>query len=244
MSSFDVQSRAGALQYTRHIVHDLLRGVVPTVSSDIIASFPVPAPDAQFWARGPFEVMDFRAPGDGRYVRNDGFFFATGAGGLAATVVGMAARSAGNRSRRRAAEAAAQPRWITIGTGDLYLAPSSFTMAPGNDVWTWPYGSVKSAEMVSPGQMRFTGLAGGDRPINWILKSDWAELAFVSWAVRHHPQHPQMQNSRWLDDPATAGPAGSATWASPPAEGWYPDPGGVSSKRYFDGWLWTDKTRG
>lgn len=61
-------------------------------------------------AHGPFQLFSWAAPGDGSYMHNTSSFVATGRGGMAMMAGFAVARAIGNSSRRRSAEAAAQPR--------------------------------------------------------------------------------------------------------------------------------------
>jgi len=85
-----------ALWHTCEIAVDLAAGRVPQALREVLAPFPPPAPDRAFWASGTFELMDLRAAGDGSYMRNDGFFFATGPLGLALTAAAAVGKAAGN----------------------------------------------------------------------------------------------------------------------------------------------------
>jgi hypothetical protein len=106
-------------------------------------------------------------------------------------------RATGNNARRRAAADAAMPRWTVIDGGQLYLAPSGFSMHSPGGLYNWDYASVDCADMVAPQCVHFQGLST-QGPVSWILSSVWAELMFVSWALRLHRQHPQLVGGGWL----------------------------------------------
>jgi hypothetical protein len=190
-------TRDESLLQTCEIAFDLNRGQRPSRLPEVFSPLPPPYPDSQFWAVGMFALLEFRAPGDGTYLRNEGFFFATGRLGLAVTAAGAVARAAGNRSRRRAAEEAVIPRWLVISEGELYLAPSSLTMRHASGLWTWPYSAIRVAQMVEPGKVLLEG-QGPAGPIQWVVVSDWAELVFITWAFNYHRRHPQLITGGWL----------------------------------------------
>src|SRR4051812_40547372 len=127
-SSSEWGAHDSALWYTCEIAVDLVNGRVPASTPEVLAPFPPQHPDSSFWASGEFSLLDLRAAGDGSYMHNGGFFFATGSIGLAATAITAVGRAAGNRARRKAAEEAAVPRWTVIDAGHLYVAPSGFSM--------------------------------------------------------------------------------------------------------------------
>lgn len=186
-----------ALWYTCEIAVDLITGRPPGSVPEVLAPFPPRAPDERFWASGEFLLLDHRASGDGSYLHNGGFFFASGGIGLAATGAAAAARAAGNSARRRAAAAAAVPRWSVIDTGHVYVAPSGFTMHTARGLCHWSYQSVLAAQMMGPRSVHFQGESVSG-PISWILASDWAELVFIARALSYHPRHPQLLNGGWL----------------------------------------------
>ena len=186
-----------ALWYTCEIAADLVAGRLPHSKPEVLAAFPPQPPDELFWASGQFQLLELRTLGDGSYVHNGGFFFATGPLGLAATAATAIGRAAGNGARRKAAAQAAVPRWTVIDTGWAYIAPSGFAMQSQGGVFHWSGGSIQAAQMVAPRTLHFYGNSSRG-PISWILVSDWAELIFLTWALRHHPRHPQLLDGGWL----------------------------------------------
>jgi hypothetical protein len=190
--------RDSALWHTCEIAVDVAAGRHPKSAPTVATAFPPSfGPGEVVWASGPFRLLDHRAPGDGTYQENQSFFFATGRGGLAATAAVAATRAAGNRSRRRAAEWAAQPRWMQIDQGTVYVSSHGLYLHTVNAVLTWSWTSITAATMVGPGDMHFNGDSVSG-PISWILRSDWAELSFVLWAIARHPQHVQLLTGGWL----------------------------------------------
>ncbi len=186
-----------ALWHTCEIAVDLAAGRAPQALPEVLAPFPPPPGDRSFWASGVFELLDWRAVGDGTYMQNNGFFFASGPLGLALTAAATVGRAAGNHSRRRAAADSTVPRWVIVDSGLAYLAPSGFTMHTARAPLYWPYTALSSAQMVGPRSVHFQGQSDSG-PVSWILLSDWAELLFVTWALRCHPRHPQLLTGAWL----------------------------------------------
>lgn len=188
-----------ALWYTCEIAADLAAGSPVLPRLNVSAPFPPAPPDQQFWATGPFQLLDYRALGDGSYLHNGSFFLATGPIGIAASAVHLAGRAVGNSGRKKAAARDAVPRWVPIAHGGLYLSRHGFIMQPGAQLWHWAYSALHSAEMVDRGVVQFHGNSTTG-PVNWTLVSDWAELLFVTWALQHHPRHPQLVDGEWLPD--------------------------------------------
>lgn len=153
-------------------------------------------PDERILARGPFQLLDFRSLGDGSYLHNNGFFFATGGAGAAATVAYGVGQAIGNSRRRNAAAAMAMPRWTLIDGGMVDVTDRRLVMQTPNGLYSWWYSAFTSAMLVGPRQLNFTGGAADGREISWILDSDWAELALTIWARLHAPAHPQRHS--WL----------------------------------------------
>lgn len=150
------------------------------------------------WGAAFFNLYSWGAPGNGSYVRDNGFFFATGGLGLALTAGTALARAAGNRSRRRQAEANAAPRWLHIDQGTVYVSNLGFYLAAPNGLHTWTWEAVTSMQMLHPGQASLTGTSNNG-PIHWLLATDAAELIFTLWARVRHPNHPQLTSRAWLD---------------------------------------------
>ncbi|KAE8762409.1 hypothetical protein [Georgenia thermotolerans] len=164
---------------------------------------PVPSPvrpqlaDAEtLLAAGPFTRYVLRA-GDGSYRRSSGFFFATGAVGLAATAAVAAGQLVGNARRKRAAERDAAPRWEAAGTGLLTVSTHGFYLSAPGGLAAWPYAAVGACEVGRPGLVDLSGQSTTG-PVRWLLESDWAELLFAMWALAAHPGHPPLASGAWL----------------------------------------------
>lgn len=196
-----------ALWHTCQIAFDLVRGNSPGPAYRVLAPFPARfAPDERFWCSGGFQLLEQRASGDGSYVHDSSFFFATGAAGIIGTAAFAASRAAGNSARRTAAQAATIPRWTVVDAGQLHLSRLGFYMQSASGIFPWNYAAVSGAQMVGPRTMHFYGESERGQ-VSWLLVSDWAELSFLTWAITHHPQHPQLHTGGWL-------PPGWLHWAS------------------------------
>lgn len=148
-------------------------------------------------AHGQFQLLTFRPVGDGSYVQNNGFFFATGGAGLAATAAFAIGQSSGNKRRRQQAAAMATPRWVPDDSGAIWVSTAGFYLNSPLGLRPWPWSSVVTTSLTAPGSIRVQG-ESTTGPVDWILQSDWAELAFVCWAMSQHPDHPQFVGRTWV----------------------------------------------
>jgi hypothetical protein len=81
-----------ALLYTVHLVADLLADR-PMRPAPVRTPFPPQySREEQYLASSNFTLYSYRGLGDGSYMHDSSFFFATGSGGLAATAGFAAAR--------------------------------------------------------------------------------------------------------------------------------------------------------
>jgi len=199
--------RDSALWHTCEIAADLGSGRPPQPKLEVLTPFPPQlADDELIWAGGAFQLLEQAAPGDGSYVHNGGFFFATGPAGLAATAAVALGTAAGNSARRKAAAAQAVPRWMPTDGGQLYLSRHGFYFSTAKGLHTWIWAAITMSRMVGAGAVHIVGQS--DRgPVSWVLRSDWAELLFVTWALEVHPRHPQLLTGEWL-------PPGWPAWAA------------------------------
>lgn len=148
-------------------------------------------------ARGDFTLLTLTSAGDGSYTHNGGFFFATGAAGLALTAVAAAGRAAGNSRRRSQAEADAALQWRATESGSVIVSSHGFYLAAQQGFYPWVFPAVTTAQMVGPGQLMLSGNSD-QGSIQWIVASAWAELIFTLWARAVHPQHPQLTTLEWI----------------------------------------------
>ena len=165
---------------------------------------PLPSPvrpqlgDAEtLLATGPFTRYVYDAGGDGTYRRSSGFFFATGAVGLAATAAVAAGQAIGTSRRRRQAREAATPRWVRAGTGVLTVSTHGFYLSGPQGLAPWAYDAVGSCTVGRPGLVDLSGRST-EGPVRWLLESDWAELVFAMWALGTYPDSPELLSGAWL----------------------------------------------
>lgn len=186
-----------ALWWACQVAHDLGRGRSTEHFPAVASPFAPEPPDTTYLATGPYELLDYRAVGDGSWTRNGGFFFATGGLGLALTAASAVARSTGNARRRRRAIEDATPRWLPVDGGHLYVGSHGFALHSVLGLIRPPYAQVSAAEMTAPRHIMITVVVNGQQAVQ-IVVSDWAELLFVCWAERRHPRHPQLVQHGWL----------------------------------------------
>jgi hypothetical protein len=189
--------RDEVLRYTCYLAALLSGGHSTQDVVEVLAPFPpTNADDEKLWATGPFVLSDFRALGDGSWQVSTPVVFGTGAIGVGLVAGSLVGGSIAKSRARRAAQAAAVPRWVPIEQGQLYLSQYGFYMHTPN-VLRWSWSEVTGASVVAPATVHFTGNSV-DGPISWLLQSDWAELLFVTWALTIHPRHPQLLTGGWL----------------------------------------------
>lgn len=186
-----------AIWYTRGIVAAAEAGDVAALPRLATSFPPRHAVDEVVVASGRVDVMTWRALGDGSYVHNGGFFFATGAAGLAATALFAGAQAVGNSARRSQAAAAATPRWVHDWSAQLSVSTHGFYFEDATGLHAWDFGSVDSMELVGPAAVSVRGTSTNG-PVSWILLTDWAELLLVFWALVRHRQHPQYVSGSWI----------------------------------------------
>ncbi len=186
-----------AIWHTRRIVAAVLTGQQATLPRVATTFPPTLGHDELLVASGPIELLVWRSVGDGTYTHQGGFFFATGAVGLAATAVAAGAQVVGNAARRAQAQADAQPRWVLDSRGLVTVSTHGFYLEMPAGLLTWGYGDVHSMELVGPGAVRMHGQSVHG-PVQWLLQTDWAELLLALWAVVRHPHHPQLVGEAWI----------------------------------------------
>lgn len=161
------------------------------------AHFALGRPAERVLATGPFTLSSFQAVGDGTYTHDSGFFFATGRYGTALTLGTMAGRAIGNSRRRQQAARDAQPRWVPIAAGQIWVSQFGFYCQEQAQFYSWDFGAIDAAQLLGPGHLQIMGTSHNG-PINWVLTSDWAELVFTMWARQRQPGHPQFSQGGWI----------------------------------------------
>ncbi|PFG34061.1 hypothetical protein [Sanguibacter antarcticus] len=200
MSKKPVQSQVwshhdAAILNTRDIVDRSLNGTLDMRPLSPVTFRTAFGSDEKMLAVGGFQRCSFRPVGDGSYSQSSGMFLATGRGALAATALFAGAQAIGNSSRRAAARADATARWAVDDAGSLFVSTHGFYMQSRTGFFPWPWEPVSSMELVGPRTVHLQG-QGIDGTVSWLLRSDWAELLLVQWALHEHPSHPQL--GRWI----------------------------------------------
>ncbi|MGH3526281.1 MAG: hypothetical protein ACRDQV_14160 [Pseudonocardiaceae bacterium] len=190
-------TRDEVLSYTTTLAAELGAGGPVGSAWEVTAPFPPTlGEELPLWGSGAFTLHEWRAPGDGSWQPNQTIAFGTGAVGAGLMIGSLLGGVIGNSRARRAAEAAAIPRWMQTDGGGLYLSHRGFYLHTDRVV-AWDWASVTSATMAKPGAVQISGTSEYG-PISWALCSDWAELLFITWALTRHPRHPQLIGGQWL----------------------------------------------
>lgn len=187
-----------ALWFTCELVATLVDGAPDrTDLPQLLTPFPMQLSDDERAIAGcSFRRLVWGATGDGTYTHNSGFFFATGAIGLALTAGAAAGRAARNSARKRQAAAGLEPRWLETDAGALYVTTHGFYMQDQEGLFAWGWDSITSAQ-VANGLVELSGESTSG-PTTFALAADYAELVFVLWALARHPSHPQLLEGSWL----------------------------------------------
>lgn len=212
----DAQARHDAAIWKTLLVNELIDvGRFEQVETVPVVFAPRISSDERFVGTGGFELYDFGAVGDGSYTKDAGFFFATGAAGLALTGTVAAARALGNASRRSRAAADAVARWKVMDSGLVWVSQHGLSLRGRTGFYVWGWDDFLAAELVGPGALCLDGAADSGQS-RWILASDWSELAFTFWARARHPQHPQFLGRTWIP-PGWADRTRARGYGLPPA---------------------------
>ncbi len=153
--------------------------------------------DERILAQGDFQLYTHTAIGDGSYQHSNSFLFATGGVGLAMTAGFAVAQAAGNASRRNQAAQDAVPRWVLSDQGLLWVSTAGFYLQTVNGLFPWAWPHVQSAQLLAPATLHLQGQSDSGS-VSWLIVSEWAELAFVLWALQMHPQHPMLTQMTWV----------------------------------------------
>jgi hypothetical protein len=137
--------------------------------------------------------------GDGSYSTSGFMAMGTGKLGLGMLAASAVGSSVGNaRARRRAAEAAT-PMWRPVDQGGVHVSLHGFYLTDGHHGFRrFGWHHIVQASVVEPGCLHFHATTD-EGPADFLLRSDWAELAFVLWALARNPHHPQLLARSWID---------------------------------------------
>jgi hypothetical protein len=190
-------TRDEVLRYTCMLAGELAAGGPMVSAGEVAAPFPPTLGEqGPLWGSGSFTLHEWRAPGDGSWQPTRTVAFGTGGLGAGLMIGSLLGGVIANSRARRAAEAAAIPRWMPIARGGLYLGHRGFYLHTDR-VLAWDWASVTAASMTEPAAVHLSG-SSEYGPVSWLLCSDWAELLFVTWALTRHPRHPQLGDGQWL----------------------------------------------
>lgn len=209
----DWSEHDSALWHACDIATAVLNGAV-AARTPVAAPFPPQISDDEVvLVHGGFELSTYRATAAPVAPATSGSILATGRMGLALTAGAAMARASAQRRRLEAEREAARPRWVVDDVGGLWVSTSGFYLETPRGLLPRAWGSVRSAVLHEPGvvQLHVTSPAG---ETSWMLRSHWAELLFVLWAIAVHPAHPSLATAAWLPEGFTrrCEVAGYAAW--------------------------------
>jgi hypothetical protein len=125
------------------------------------------------------------------------------AGGFSPLGIGLGALTLGasaalNANRRARANQAATPMWRPCDSGAIYISTHGYYMANQHGILPFAYNGHVSANLVQPGVIQCDMFMADGSQQRFATSTNWAELIFVTWALKHCPNHPQLQNLGWL----------------------------------------------
>ncbi|ONK14394.1 hypothetical protein [Streptomyces sp. MP131-18] len=181
------------LWYTCDILRDHLAGTLD--QRPVIATTARLRPGERPLAVGPAVFLSWRAVGDGSWTHSSVVAF-----GHPALVAGTLLGSAmGNHARRRAAQAAAQPRWVPEASGEVVITDLGFHfLNPVAAAYSWNWDMLNSVELVGPERLQCGFTGGHGQHVAAQLHTSWASLIFVLAALHAFPAHPRLLACAWL----------------------------------------------
>ncbi|MFE2852741.1 hypothetical protein ACFXJO_16625 [Streptomyces lavendulae] len=181
------------LWVTCEIVADLAEGRLDR--RPLIATVARLEPRERALAVGPASRWTWRAFGDGSYTHQSVVAF-----GSPAFVLGSMAGSAlGNSARRRAAAAAAVPRWVEDGHGEITVTTRKVYFGCPGSALDLEWGGLDTIDLVAP-EVFQTSFRNPYTGLHWTvqLHTPFASLLFVLAAVTAFPAHPRLLEGGWL----------------------------------------------
>lgn len=162
-------TRDEVLRYTCELAGELAAGGPVASAGEVAAPFPPTLGEEQpLWGAGSFTLHEWRAPGDGSWQPNRTVALGTGAVGTGLVIGSLIGGVIGNSRARRAAEAAAIPRWMPIERGGLYLSHRGFYLHTAR-VLVWDWASITAATMTEPAAVHLSGNSEHG-PVSWLLR--------------------------------------------------------------------------
>ena len=186
-----------ALWWTCNFVRDLTRsGRLPP---PLPVAFAMQQAQNEFvYQWGSYDRLWFGAEGSAGYRRSwlvAGGFSPLGMSLGALTLGASAALNAGRKARARQA---ATPMWRPSDSGTIYVSTHGYYLANQYGFLPFAYDRHVSANLVRPGVIAYDVLMADGSQQRFATSTNWAELIFVTWAMKHCPNHPQLQNLGWL----------------------------------------------
>jgi len=188
-----------ALWTTCYIVSDTVNGRIPDHRIETL--FPL-APGEIALAAGNMGVDSFHALGAITPERTSTFVWGGGLVGLAVAVTALASGA----SRRAQARADAIEAWRPLFGGTLFVTDAGVYLQSLQGLSRWDWESVDLMQVTGYNSVIVQARMPAG-PVSWLIHSEWAELMFALWALRRHPEHPQLQDGSWL-------PANWLAWAT------------------------------
>ena len=177
-----------ALWHTLDILAMSLTGTLGQRPAVPTSFAPAWGPAETILAQGPYELMLFTAA-DG------GSFLIGGTGGLGlALLAGSAIYSASRRTEK----------WRQVDHGQLSASTHGFYLASTVGLRPWSWDGIDAVTVAGPRAVYLQGRSDQGAQVCWGVRSDWAELLFVLWALARHRQAPQLLNGAWLPPGWTA----------------------------------------
>ncbi|MQY15227.1 hypothetical protein SRB5_54060 [Streptomyces sp. RB5] len=182
------------LWHTCDILADLIedrldqRALVPTFAR-------VDAGD-RVLASGPAQRLTWRGYGNGSYTHSN----VMALGGPAFVIGTMVGNAIGNNARKRAAENAAQPRWIPDGVGEVSITTRKVYFGHPETWLDLHWDSLDQIDLIAPEffQTTFRNSNAGNQSLSVQIHSPWASLIFVLAALTSFPAHPRLLGHGWL----------------------------------------------
>ncbi|MEU7260627.1 hypothetical protein AB0B21_33185 [Streptomyces rimosus] len=181
------------LLYSVGVVHDYLHNGLQAHAS--IPTTARLAPGERSLAVGPGSRLTWRALGDGSYTHSSMIAF----GNVSFVAGSLIGNAVGNAARRRQAQEAAQPRWITDGPGEVTVTDLRTVFAHPRSPLDLGYDGLDTIDLVGPEAVAcsFRDIHTGQHTVVQ-LQSPWASLIFVLAALRAFPAHPRLLSGGWL----------------------------------------------
>jgi hypothetical protein len=189
--------REQALQYTARIVRMAQTGKLKDQPC-LAHTFAIDR-DEHLYAAGAYTLHWWGTLGDGSWSTSSFIAGGTGAVGMG-MLVGSAIGNYNSRNRaRRQAAANAALAWRPVDTGQVHVSDYGIYLTRGHHgIRRYRWTSITEADLHQPGVV-FYNANTTDGPVQYLLRSDWAELIFAFWCLARNPNHPRFIADTWID---------------------------------------------